>query len=67
MKKLTLIVMTVALFGSFVNAQTWVDGYTKKDGTYVGGHYRSDRDGTKDNNWSTRGNYNPYTGEKGYK
>ena len=59
--------MTVALMGSFVNAQTYVGGYTKRDGTYVDGHWRSNADGNKDNNWSTRGNYNPYTGEKGTK
>ncbi len=44
-----------------------VKGYTRKDGTYVAPHYRSAPDGTKSNNWSTKGNVNPYTGKAGTK
>lgn len=44
-----------------------VGGYTKKDGTIVKGHDRSTKDGTKDNNWSTKGNTNPETGKPGTK
>lgn len=44
-----------------------VRGYTKRDGTYVQPHLRSSKDGNFNNNWSTKGNYNPYTGEPGYK
>ena len=29
--------MTVALMGSFANAQTWVDGYTKKTAPTLAG------------------------------
>ena len=46
-------------------ADTWVNGYTKSNGTYVQGHYRSSPDSTVNNNWSTRGNVNPYTGVQG--
>ena len=46
-------------------ADTRVRGYTRKDGTYVRGHYRSDPDSTVRNNWSYRGNINPYTGAVG--
>lgn len=42
-----------------------VRGYTRKDGTYVRPHHRSAPDGNFDNNWSTRGNVNPYTGKIG--
>lgn len=42
-----------------------VDGYYRKDGTYVQPHYRSDPNGTKSDNWTTKGNINPYTGEIG--
>jgi hypothetical protein len=42
-----------------------VRGYTRKDGTYVQPHRRSAPDGRKSNNWSTRGNVNPYTGKPG--
>lgn len=44
-----------------------VRGYTRKDGTYVRPHYRSRPDGNFSNNWSTKGNVNPYTGETGTK
>ena len=42
-----------------------VGGYTRKDGTYVAPHYRSAPDGSFYNNWSTKGNVNPYTGTPG--
>lgn len=45
----------------------YVQGYTRKDGTYVQPHYRSAPDGNFNNNWSTEGNINPYTGEVGTK
>jgi len=46
-------------------AQTYVNPHVRKDGTYVDGHYRSRPNNTVDDNWSTRGNQNPYTGERG--
>ena len=46
-------------------ADTYVNGYTKSNGTYVQGHYRSSPDSTRSNNWSTKGNTNPYTGKAG--
>jgi len=44
-----------------------VRGYVRKDGTYVAPHYRSAPDGNFNNNWSTKGNVNPYTGKEGTK
>jgi len=44
-----------------------VKGYYRKDGTYVRPHYRSAPDGNFYNNWSTKGNINPYTGKPGTK
>jgi hypothetical protein len=44
-----------------------VDSYTKKDGSFVQSHERTAPDATKDNNWSTKGNSNPYTGKNGTK
>lgn len=46
-------------------AQTHVDGYFKKDGTYVAPHYRSSPNSTPRDNYSTKGNTNPYTGQAG--
>jgi len=48
-------------------AQTYVEGYTKSDGTYVQGHYRSDKNSTNHDNYSTQTNQNPHTGTKGTK
>lgn len=42
-----------------------VNGYYRQDGTYVSGYYRSDSDNTVRNNYSYKGNTNPYTGETG--
>jgi len=44
-----------------------VRGYFRKDGTYVAAHKRTAPDGNFNNNWSTQGNVNPYTGEAGTK
>ena len=45
----------------------YVKGYYKKSGTYVQPHYRTSPNSTRNDNYSTEGNTNPYTGEKGYK
>jgi hypothetical protein len=42
-----------------------VSGYTRKDGIYVAPHSRSNRDGARNNNWTTQGNTNPHTGKDG--
>ena len=49
------------------SAHEHVSGYTTKKGTRVAGYNRSTRDGTKANNWSTKGNVNPETGKRGTK
>jgi hypothetical protein len=41
-----------------------VDGHYR-NGSYVDSHYRSNPDGKLSNNWSTKGNTNPYTGKPG--
>ncbi|MFF2048077.1 hypothetical protein ACFVUR_09530 [Stenotrophomonas bentonitica] len=46
-------------------AQQYVNGYTRADGTYVNGHYRSQSNSTKLDNYSTQGNQNPYNGRNG--
>lgn len=60
------LVGVLVLFGmADAVAQVRVKGYTRKDGTYVAPHYRSSPNSSKYDNYSTKGNYNPYTGEKG--
>ena len=49
------------------DASVYVDDYTRRDGTYVPGHHRSSPDSSTSNNWSSSGNTNPYTGERGYR
>ena len=44
-----------------------VRGHYRQNGTYVDSHYRTSPNNTIRDNWSTWGNSNPYTGEKGYK
>jgi len=62
---LTLFVLLSVATTAF--SQVRVRGYYRKDGTYVRPHYRSKPDGNFNNNWSTKGNTNPYTGKKGTK
>jgi hypothetical protein len=40
--------------------------YKPSTGRYVQSYYRSNSNTTKLDNYSTRGNSNPYTGKKGY-
>lgn len=63
MKKIFLIVLLFASSAAF--ADTYVQGYTKSNGTYVEGHYRSDANSIRSDNYSSQGNTNPYTGERG--
>lgn len=74
MKKLIISsVLVLSLFGfmalnvSQADASTRVGGYTTKRGTYVQPYYRSNSNSVKYDNYSSKGNYNPYTGKKGYK
>ena len=70
MKKLIASIcagVVMAFAGVVYAGDTYVQGYTKKDGTYVQGHYRSSPNSTSTDNWSTKGNTNPYTGKAGTK
>ena len=44
-----------------------VRGYIKRDGTYVMPSHRTSPNATRLDNWSTKGNVNPYTGKVGTK
>lgn len=61
--------MILMLFGgsSQAYADVHVKGYFRKNGAYVQPHYRSDSDGLFFNNFSTFGNFNPYSGKLGTK
>jgi hypothetical protein len=68
MKKLffTLVLAFVAQF-SFGQNTVYVNGYYRSNGTYVQPHYRTSPNNTVQDNWSTKPNVNPYTGQRGTK
>ncbi len=73
MKKLIASILLTCLlflgvgFVNFAQAKTRVRGYIKPStGRYVTPHYRTSPNSSRLDNWSTKGNYNPYTGKKGY-
>lgn len=65
MKKLLAVFCVSLAFASVASAQVHVDGYYRSNGTYVEPHYRSSPNGTVTDNYSFRGNTNPYTGSVG--
>ena len=71
MKKFLFLLMAAFLFISFTGTafcrDVYVHGYTRRDGTYGQPHYRTSPDSTRNNNYSTYGNVNPYTGQYGTK
>jgi hypothetical protein len=65
MKKLVFLTVVLVLgWLTVAHAQVWVNPYTRKDGTQLQGHYRSNPDGNPHNNWSFPGNTNPHTGKR---
>lgn len=65
MKRIILAIGLFAISGLTL-ADQYVRPYVRKDGTYVEGHMRSSPNSTRTDNWSSQGNVNPYTGQKGY-
>jgi len=70
MKKLFLVVaLLIGLLSFSVSVEartTKVRGYYKPStGRYVAPHYKTSPNKYRFDNWSTKGNYNPYTGKKG--
>ena len=62
-----LVLGLAGFIGSTAEAAVRVKGYYKPStGTYVQPYYRSSPNTTRWDNYSTKVNYNPYTGKKGY-
>lgn len=59
---LVLLASTVSAAGSHSRS-----GHIRKDGTYVAPSRATNPDSTRSNNYSHKGNVNPYTGKKGSK
>ncbi|WP_093132716.1 MULTISPECIES: hypothetical protein [unclassified Variovorax] len=53
--------------GSSSSGSHSTSGYTKSNGTYVAPSHATNPNSTKADNWSTKGNVNPYTGKAGTK
>ena len=64
MKKI-LLVLLIAIFTTSLAFAGQVRGYTRSNGTYVNSYQRSSPDRTVTNNYSFKGNTNPYTGQVG--
>lgn len=66
MKRL-LLLLFLSFFGSvsFAQRHVFVNAYQRSDGTAVPAHYRTNADNTVNNNFTTVGNINPYTGKVG--
>ncbi len=71
-KKIVLSFIALLLVFSFslatasnAEAIQKVKGYTTKKGTYVAPHYKQSPNKSKFDNFSTKGNINPFTGKKG--
>jgi hypothetical protein len=67
MKKLITAILAVSLLiglaGSAMAGR--VSGYYRSNGTYLQPHYRSNPNRTPIDNYSFKGNTNPYTGRQG--
>jgi hypothetical protein len=55
----------VALSSTAVWAGDYVRGHTRSNGTYVEPYYKSSPNNSTFDNYSTKGNVNPYTGQAG--
>jgi hypothetical protein len=71
LKQITILLALLLLIVSELYSQTnpdhvYVNGYYRKNGSYVRPHYRTAPNNTNRDNFSTLGNVNPYTGKPGY-
>jgi len=67
MMLMIFVVMLLGLLPLQAEAQSnhRVRGYVTRGGVYVQPHRATNPDRSRFNNYSTRGNYNPYTGKIG--
>jgi len=61
------LILALAAGAAEAKGSHTVRTYVKKSGTVVLRHRQTNPDHTKANNWSTKGNVNPYTGTPGTK
>lgn len=63
MKKISVLLLF--LVSNVTLADQYVHGYTRQDGAYVQPYHRSAQNGSRSDNYSSQGNVNPYTGQRG--
>lgn len=63
--KIIIFGVLVALTPTALWAADYVHGYTRSNGTYVEPHYKTSPNNSTFDNYSTKGNVNPYTGAAG--
>jgi hypothetical protein len=69
MKKLailfSLLILGIISFSQVNSNYHYVNGYSRSNGSYVKGHYRTNPNCTNRDNYSTYPNINPHTGKQG--
>lgn len=62
---LTIFALLFSLITSAQQEDVYVRSYVRNDGTYVPNHHRTPKNETINDNYTTQGNINPYTGKLG--
>lgn len=60
------LLLPILLLAQVNSNHVYVNGYYRSNGTYVKGYYRTAPNSTNRDNFSTKGNVNPYTGKPGW-
>lgn len=63
--KLLIVALALTGLSASAHADQYVNGYYRNNGTYVQPYNRTDSNSSVYDNYSTRGNVNPYTGQPG--
>ncbi len=61
------VVFALAISAPVEGKNVSVRGHVTKQGKYISPNHRTSPDHSKFNNWSSKGNVNPYTGKAGTK
>ena len=62
-KRFFILVAMLAV--SNLYGSVYVKGHVNKNGKYIKPYYKTSPNKTKQDNWSSKNQVNPYTGEKG--
>ncbi len=66
MKTLILLLLPISLLAQENHQTEKVKHYQKRDGTHVQSYHRTKGNSKTSDNYSHKGNSNPYTGKKGH-